>query len=72
MKDNVSVDELVEVFLRPKSEDESPASEQWEDFSLVCLDVNGVNIVDLKGKAFKFPGSYSLSLIGDSVYLRAK
>lgn len=70
MKDNVSVEELVDVILRPKSEDEEPA--EWEDFSLVDVEVSGVNIVDLKGKAFKFPGSYSLTLIGDSVYLRAK
>ena len=77
MRDEVTIGEVVDVVLRPATQEHGAFSEEeggsdWKDFSLVHQEVNSVNIVDLKGKAFKFTGTYLMSLIGDSIYLRAK
>ncbi len=82
MRDEVKIGEIVDIVLRPASQEHGATIEEhdewldggedWKDFSLVHQEVNSVNIIDLKGKAFKFTGTYLLSLVGDSVYLRAK
>lgn len=69
----ISVEDQVRAVLNPplheKYEEEGS---NWNDFSLVSRDViKTVNIVDLKGKKFRFPGSFKMERTGDEITFTA-
>lgn len=60
-------DEIIREILNPK-EEESTHLRSW---SVSTKKVNEINIIDLKGKRFKFPGKYIMTESNGSVSFKA-
>ena len=84
MSDDITIKDLVDVILNPKS-DETPTKENmvWGEFELdqevlpegsaiVEETFTEISIVDLKGKTFKFPGSFLMSKDGSKITFKAQ
>tara|TARA_B100000900_G_C20305246_1_gene603854 strand:- start:262 stop:522 length:261 start_codon:yes stop_codon:yes gene_type:complete len=84
MSDNIKVDDLVDSILNPK--DTKLVQEQeniiWNEFSLkqevlpegsaiVEEEINEINIIDLNGKHFKFPGTFIMVQDGNRITFKA-
>ena len=68
----ISVEDQVRAVLNPPLHEKYEEGSNWNDFTLVSQDVvKTVNIVDLKGKRFRFPGSFKMERAGDEITFTA-
>ena len=68
----ISVEDHVRAVLNPPLHEKYEEGSNWSDFTLVSEEiVKTVNIVDLKGKKFRFPGSFKMERKGDEVIFTA-
>jgi len=68
MKDEDIRELIDEVLNHP---DENDLRDRWETFSVFEKRVSEINIIDLKGKKFKFPGEFEVSESKGSITFRA-
>ena len=64
----MGVKEMISKILNPSDD-----GREWKDFSITKDEkiINTINIVDLKGKKFRFPGSYQMIIDGNEVTFKA-
>lgn len=67
------IEDQVSAILNPPLHEKYTEKRDWTEFSLVEEDtsVRVVNIIDLKGKKFRFPGKFVMERRGDEISFKA-
>lgn len=67
------IEDQVSAILNPPLHEKYTEKRDWAEFSLVKENssIRVVNIVDLKGKKFRFPGKFIMERNGDEITFKA-